>query len=452
MKSKSIFFLIFLTAIQFSVSAQQPFAIDQVIAIIGTKSIKQSDIENEYLQIRAQGMSIYDNLKCDIFESLLKQKLLVNQAMIDSIVVPESQVETNLSQRLNAEINRIGSVEKIENQYKKSLNQIKDDLRESMREMLLTQKMQETIIEKLKITPSEIKTFYNKFPKDSIPHIDEQVEFAQLALYPAYTEQSILEVKDKLLDLRKRILAGENFAALAGFYSEDEGTAMRGGETGFLAKADMDPEYAKAAFTLNKQGDVSRIVESKLGFHILQLIERRGDQINTRHILMRPKPDPEAVKKVKVTLDSIAQLIRKDSVTFENAVKYYSMDQDTRFNRGIVVNPATGGTKFSREQLAPSDYYYVKNLKIRDISDPFESRDKNNKIFYKIVTLKFKITAHQANLKDDYDLMQDMAKNQKKTTVLNDWFVQKIKTTNIYIDSEFQKCNFSLKGWLKAGM
>jgi peptidyl-prolyl cis-trans isomerase SurA len=153
MKSKSIFFLIFLTAIQFSVSAQQPFAIDQVIAIIGTKSIKQSDIENEYLQIRAQGMSIYDNLKCDIFESLLKQKLLVNQAMIDSIVVPESQVETNLSQRLNAEINRIGSVEKIENQYKKSLNQIKDDLRESMREMLLTQKMQETIIEKLKITP-----------------------------------------------------------------------------------------------------------------------------------------------------------------------------------------------------------------------------------------------------------------------------------------------------------
>jgi peptidyl-prolyl cis-trans isomerase SurA len=451
MKFKPIYIILLPFIFQIYLQAQQPVVIDQVIAIVGSKSIKQSDLENEYFQARAQGMSAYEGLKCEIFESLLKQKLLLNQAMLDSVVVPESQVENNLNQRMNAEISRVGSVEKIENQYKKSISQIKEDFKDDMRDMLLVQKMQETIIEKLKITPSETRSFYNKLPKDSIPMIDEQVEFAQIALYPAYSEQAVLDVKDKLLALRKRILDGENFAALAGFYSEDEGTAKRGGETGFLSKSEMEPEYAKAAYALYKSGDVSRIIEDKLGYHIIQLIDKRGDQINTRQILMRPKPDADAVQNAKSKLDSIAQLIRKDSVTFDNAVKSYSMDENTRFNHGMMVNPVVGGTKFTREQLAAADYYAVKNLKVSEISSPFESRDKNNKVFYKIVILESKTPAHRADLKDDFNLIQEMAKNFKKISVLNNWINEKINTTYIHIDDEFKNCNFSSK-WLKAGM
>ena len=454
MNRTSIFLLFFLLIASLSLSAQQQFVIDQVVAVVGGKSVKLSDVEGEYMQARAQGIANYDNLKCEIFESILKQKLLVNQAMLDSIVIPESQVESELSQRLNTEINRIGSADKIEKQYNKSISQIKEDMREQMRDMLLVQKMQQTIVEKMKITPTEVRNFYNKIPKDSIPTIDAQLEFAQLALYPAYSEKSILDVKEKLLDLRKRIMGGENFSALAGFYSEDPGTAVKGGETGFLAKADFDdPALAKASFTLNKPGDVSRIVESKFGYHIIQLIEHRGDRVNSRQILMKPKPDPEAVVKVRATLDSIANLIRKGKVTFDDAIKLYSMDQDTRFNNGSVINQATGGTKFTKEQLSAADYYVVKNLKIGEVSSPYESRDKANKIFYKVVVLKSQIAYHKANLKEDYDLIQDIAKNQKRITVLNDWFSQKIESTYIQIDNHtFGNCIFNNKAWLKAGM
>jgi peptidyl-prolyl cis-trans isomerase SurA len=454
MRSTTIFFLFFLLVFPIALSAQQPFVIDQVLAVVGSKDIKQSDVENEYMQVRSQGVGDYEALKCEIFESILKQKLLVNQAMLDSIVIPESQVDGELSQRLTTEINRLGSADKIEKQYNKSISQIKEDMRENMREMLLVQKMQQNIVEKMKITPTEVSKFFNKIPKDSIPTIDAQLEFAQLAMYPAYSEKSVLEVKDKLLDLRKRILGGENFGALAGFYSEDPGTAIKGGETGFLAKADFDdPVLAKAAFGLNKQGDVSRIVESKFGYQIIQLIEHRGDRVNTRQILMKPKPDPDAVFKVRNTLDSIATLIRKGTITFDDAVKFYSMDPDTRYNKGLVVNPATGGTKFNKEQLSAADYYVVKNLKVGELSTPYESRDKTNKFFYKIVILKSQIPSHKANLQADYDMIQDIAKNQKRMTVLNNWFAQKIETTYIRInDPSFKSCKFSIKGWLKAGM
>jgi peptidyl-prolyl cis-trans isomerase SurA len=450
--NRNLFFIIFLICVPFALKAQQPIVIDQIVAIVGSKGIKQSDVENSYIQARAQGAGDYANLKCEIFESLLKQKLLVNQAMLDSVVIPESSVDGELSNRLSMEINRVGSIEKIEKQYNKTLSQIKEDFRESMREMLLVQKMQQEIVEKLKITPSEVKSFFNKFNKDSIPAIESHFQFAQLAMYPAYSERSILEVKDKLLDLRKRILGGESFAALAAFYSEDEGTAKKGGETGLTSKGDFDdPDYSKVAFALGKPGDVSRIVESKLGFLIIQLIEHVGDRVNVRAILLKPKPDPEAVYKVKTTLDSVANLIRKGSITFSAAVKQYSMDQDTRFNSGLSVNPQTGTTEFTREQIAPADYYAVKNLKVGEVSASYESRDKNNKVFYKVVTLISQTAAHQANLKDDYDLIQDMAKYNKKALILENWYAEKIKTTYISIDKEFKNCIFKTNGWFKAG-
>ena len=440
-------FLLYVSSIS-SLNAQ-PIVIDQVVAVVGNKAIKQSDIENEYLQARAQGAGSSTDLKCDIYESLIKNKMLLNQAIFDSLTVTESQVESELNRRLNYYIAQIGSVEKLENYFSKTLSEIKDDLRESLREGQLIDQMKSKIIGNVQITPSEVKSFYNKIPKDSIPLVPAQVEIAQIAAYPPYTEQAILDVKNRLLELRKRILDGEKFQVLANLYSEDPGSAIRGGELDYMTKAELDPEFAKAAFALNTPGEVSRIVESTFGYHIIQLVDKKGDRVKVRHILLKPKPDPEKVTFVKNKLDSIANLIRHDSITFDKAVILYSMDVDTRFNKGLLVNPNTGGTKFEMEQLAPADNYVVKKLKPGEVSDPYESRDKNGKTFYKIITIKSSTPAHKANLKDDYSMIQDYAMQQKKLSILDDWFKEKRRTTFIHLDDSFKKCDFTSKDWFK---
>ncbi|HEY4785479.1 MAG TPA: peptidylprolyl isomerase, partial [Bacteroidales bacterium] len=305
MRIKNITLFLFLSAIPYF-SIAQSYVIDQVVGVVGSRVLKQSDVENDALQAKAQGYEPEGDLKCVIFENELRQKLLVNQALLDSLPVSDSQVESELNNRLNNYIAQIGSAEKLEKYFNKTMADIKEDLRKSLREQMLAQAMQSKVVGDIKITPSEVEDYYNKLPKDSLPLINAQVEIAQLAMYPAYAEKNIQEVKDKLLDLRRRIIEDKtDFSALAALYSEDPGSRPKGGEIGFLTKAELDPAYARAAFALSKPGEVSRIVESQFGYHIIQLIERRGDRVNTRHILMTPKPDPEAVKRVKEALDSI---------------------------------------------------------------------------------------------------------------------------------------------------
>lgn len=459
MNKKYNIILTLIFAFSISVAAQTPdstantkgsFIIDQVVGIVGNKSIKQSDVENEYVQLKAENFQANGDIKCMVFEKLLQTKLMVNQAMLDSIVVSETQLESELNQRLDMFISQAGSVEKLEKHFDKSLAEIKKDLMESLRDQQLSTKMQGNIVGTIDITPTEVKNFFKKIPKDSVPTINAQIEIGQIAAYPPFTEKAVAEVKDKLLDLRKRIIAGERFASLAVLYSEDPGSAAHGGEIGFSKKSALDAEYAKVAFALNSPGEVSRIVESEFGYHIIQLIERKGDMVNTRHILMKPKADPESVTKIMHVLDSIAGLLRKDSIKFERAVLLYSMDVETRLNRGLQINPRTGDTRFEMDQVNGADLYAIKKLKSGEFSDPFESHDQKGKVYYKIVTVRANHPAHPANLKDDNNILQEMAKNAKRQSILDEWYTEKIKTTFIHIDDSFKNCNFRSKDWVKA--
>jgi peptidyl-prolyl cis-trans isomerase SurA len=281
-----------------------------------------------------------------------------------------------------------------------------------------------------------------------MPLVNAQVEIYQIGVYPPYTEKAVFDLKEKMLELRKRVIDGESFTSLAVLYSEDPG-ATRGGEIGFLSKGELDPEYAKAAFALKERGEVSRIVESQFGFHIIQLIEKRGDKVNTRHILMKPKPDPEAITRASVRLDSIVDLIRKDSIKFEKAALYFSEDKSTRFNGGLLVNQQTEEAKFEMDQLDPIDYKALKDLKIGEISAAYESRDDKGKKLFKVAMIKSRTNPHKANLKDDFNLLKNMAMNYKRNTVINEWITEKQKSTYIHLDDSFKNCPFNRKGWIK---
>ncbi len=435
------------TAIISSGNAQSK-VIDRVVAVVGDNIILQSDVENLYLQYRAQDITTTGDMKCMILEEFLSQKLLLNQARIDSIEVSDTQVELELEGRLQMFINQIGSREKLENYFNKSVLEIKEDLCESIYEQIVTRQMQAEITGNVKVTPSEVKQFYNRLPEDSIPYIDSEIEISQIVLYPPVKDEAIIEVKQRLLDLRKRILEGENFITLAVLYSEDASSAPRGGEIGFMSRGELDPEYAKAAFSL-KKGGISTIVESSFGFHIIQLIDRQEERVNTRHILMKPKTDPDAVERTIYRLDSLANLIRKDSLRFETAARYFSQDKKTSVNGGIMINPVNNTTRFEMDELLTNEYYAIKDLKDGEISDPAKSYDENGKQVFKIIKINNRTKPHKANIQEDYVVLQNMTLAEKRDRVFNEWLQEKILSTYIQIDGSFKGCTFSNNGWFK---
>ena len=298
------------------------------------------------------------------------------------------------------------------------------------------------------VTPSEVRKFYNNLDPDSIPTIDAEVEVQQIVAYPPLSENDVFAVKEKLLELRKRIMDGESFETLAVLYSEGP-SASNGGDIGFSAKGELDPAYAKAAFAL-KKGGISKIVESEFGYHIIQLVDRKDERVRTRHILMKPKISPDARQKAIARLDSIIGAVRKDSVTFEKAARYYSQDKNTAMNFGLVVNPQTGSSKFELKQLDTKDYLVVRDLKVGEISDPYESVDENQKTMYKVMRLKSRSNPHKANLDQDYKLLQMMTLAQKQQDVIDKWVSTKQEDTYIHIDEEFKQCDFIKNGWLKT--
>ncbi len=444
---KKLFLLSILVLFSFLSLSAQGFIIDRVVAVVGDFTILQSDVEQQYLQYKAQGQTIPD-MKCLIFKEYLEEKLLLNQAKIDSLEISESSVEQQLDQRLNYFINQIGSQEELEAYFNKSILQIKDDFRDMIRDQMMTQQMQSSITGTVKITPSEIKAFFNSIPKDSIPVIDAQVEMEQIVVYPKLNEDAVFEVREKLLELRKRIMEGESFETLAILYSAD-GSASNGGEIGFMSKADLDGEYAKAAFSLKKD-QVSKIVESQFGYHLIQLIERKDDRVNTRHILMNPRITPDARKKATERLDSVLVLIRSDSMSFGVAARYFSEDKNTSLNKGLLVNPYDNSSLFELKQLDSKDYLVVRDMKVGEISNPYETVDETGKTLYKIVRLKSKTDPHKANMKQDYTLLQNMALADKKQRVVEEWIKEKQSETYIHIDDSFMECDFLKKGWLQT--
>lgn len=422
----------------------QPFVADKVVAVVGKSTILYSEVEEQYQQMRAQGQRMD---KCIIFEDLLAQKLLVTQAAIDSIEITESEVEMELEQRISYFINQIGTEEKLVEYFGKSILEIKEDMRDLVREQSLTRKMQGEIVKDISITPAEVKTYYNSINADSLPYVDSEIQLNQIVIYPKTDEESVYEVREKLLKLRERVLNGESFSTMAVLYSEGP-SAPRGGDIGWMALTDLDPAYSKAAFAL-KKGQVSKIVESSFGYHLIQLMDKTEDRIKTRHILMKPKVSIEAKTKAKGMLDTIARNIRLDSITFERAALYYSQDENTRLNGGVRVNPATLNTRFKVDEFSTSEYYIIRRLKVGEISTPFESTDEKGKTVYKIVQLKSKSEPHRANLKEDFDLLKKMATQDKQNKIVDAWITEKAKDSYLRIEAPFKDCNFRNTTWIQ---
>jgi peptidyl-prolyl cis-trans isomerase SurA len=425
--------------------------IEFIAAVVGNEVIYLSEIENAVLQQKSYGdKSPAEQLRCRIFEDMLITKLFLDQARIDSITVTDDYVEGDLNERMNNAIRQAGSEQALESYFRKSMVEIRRDIKKSLLDQKIVSEVQTKIGEGIAVTPNEIKRFFSKFPKDSLPVIPRKVEISIIQLDPPAGDENKNEARQKLLDIRSEILAGRSFYALAVLNSEDTESAKRGGEIGYQMRGELEKEYADAAFSLNKNS-VSKIIETKVGFHIIQLIDRKGDLVNTRHILIRPKVQPEEAQAAISKLDSIANLIRRDSIKFGEAAMKFSNHKDSRINGGRFVNvdPSSRVTWFTLEELDKETYLRVREMKIGEISEPFQTTDENGNVAFRIVRLDNEVPAHTANLKDDYQSLDNAALNEKRSKKYLDWIEKKIGITYIRISDEFKSCDFYHKGWLK---
>lgn len=429
----------------------QHIVVDEVVAVIGDKKVLYSDIEETFMQLRAQGESTNEYTRCEILEELMIQKLMINQAEIDSILVTESQVETELEQRMRYFINQIGSEQKLEAYFNKSIIEIKDDFRDDIRDQMLINEMRNQITGDVSVTPSEVRSYYRGLPADSVPYVDAEVEYNQIIIYPESTNEAIFEVREKLLEIREKVLNGENFVTLAVINSEDPESAARGGDIGWFPRAELPPEYAKAAFAL-KPGAISKIVESSIGYHLIQCIEKTDDRIHTRHILMKPKISVEVKRQVVSKLDSLVRLVRQDSITFEQAAILHSDDEDSRVNGGQMVNPRRGGSRWRMDEFEPVEYEIINNLKVGEISDTYESTDDNGRTVFKVIWLKNLTEPHVANLQDDFNVFKERAMEIKESEIVDNWIEEKIRSTFIRISDRYNTCPMRLSGWPYSGM
>jgi len=422
--------------------AQEPVVIDEVVSVIGDEIITKSELESQIVNMTAQGMKLTDQSRCRVLEDILYSKTLLNQAKVDSIEVSDQQVEGEMDRRLRHIIGQIGSEEKLVEYYKKPISQIKDEMRKSMRDQMLIQQMQADITSDVSITPKEVEDYFDRIPEDSLPLVNARVEMAQIVVNAKTSRQAIEAVKEKLRNYRKRVLEGEKFSTLAVLYSEDQGSAANGGEIGFVGKAEVEPEFAAAAFKL-KQGGVSPIVKTQFGYHIIEMIERRGNKINVRHILLKPKQDQASFEKAKQKLDSINTLIELDSLTFKEAAKRYSDDEDTKKNGGVIVNPYTASSMIPMDELDPATFMVIDNLEEGEISEPVRIQNPRKKPGYRIIKLLERTEPHRANLKQDYQNIKAAAKAEKEQEVLQEWVSDAVTQTYISIDEEYaQGCEF----------
>ena len=451
MKTNRLIFGLLLLSLPMMAQNRQPQVIDKVVAVVGKNIVLQSDIESQYLQYQLSGQTGSAHaIRCQILEELLLQKLMLNQAEMDSITVTDDKVEASMNQKLRYFVSRMGSQEKLEAYFNKTISEIKEELRQAERDHMLQEQVQAGIMDNIVVTPKEVKAFYRDIPKDSIPMIDEEYEIVQIVKRPPVSLDEKLQVKDRLYQIRKRILEGESsFSTMAVLYSEDPCSARQGGELGFAGKGVYATEFENVAFNL-RDGEISDVVETEFGFHIIQLIERRGETINCRHILLTAKVPVEALEKAQNTLDSVARLVRNGDMTFEEACLKFS-DDDTKNNGGYITNPMTGGNRISIKDMQNlgEDFAEFKNLPfvisrlgVDEISDPVPMTTNENKDAFRLVMVKKKVPAHQATLTDDYNVIQGWALNQKKQEAIGKWVELKAKRAYIRLDNNFCNCNF----------
>ncbi|MBQ3709334.1 MAG: peptidylprolyl isomerase [Bacteroidales bacterium] len=458
---KRIALLYALLAVAVSVSAQEPKVqvVDKVVAVVGKNIILQSDVESQYVQYQMQGMVDGNSsaMRCAIMEELMFQKLMLNQAEMDSVTITDSEVEMEMNRRISDLVGRAGSQEKLETIFNKTMSEIKEELRRLVKEKCLQDQVRANILKGVVVTPAEVRAFYSSLSPDSIPMVDEQYEIVQIVKRPPISIDEKLEVKDQLYKIRKRILDGESsFSTMAVLYSEDPVSASKGGELGFTGKGQFAPEFEAVAFNL-RDGEISEVVETQFGFHIIQLIERRGEYVNCRHILLTAKVPVEALEKAQHELDSAVMLIRNGDMTFEEACLKFS-DDDSKTNGGYISNPM-GGNKISLQDIRELEQYngfgefknlafVVSRLEEGKVSDPLPMTTNDNKDAFRLVMVKKKIPAHKANLNDDYALIQSWALNQKNQEVTSEWIRNKVKKAFIRIDEDYCDCDFQFE-WQK---
>ncbi len=443
------YLLLLVLSLQFGFISAQKNVIDKIVAVVGDEIILKSDIENAFLQEQGQGLiSSSPDYKAELLERQLIQKLLMAQAQVDSVSVTEEEVENAVTSQVEFFISNIGSQEKLEAYFGKSIQEIKDDMRAPIREQLITEQMQQKIVEKIRVTPSEVRAYYKKVPKDSLPDMPDRYELQQIVLRPEISEAEKERIREELRKFRDQILNGEKtFNTLAVLYSEDQVSAVRGGELGYQPKQGLDPAFAEAAFSL-KPGKISKIVESEFGFHIIQLIDRQGEKINVRHILLQPKVSEKEKEEALNRLDTIRQYINEGKMSFEEAAYYFSTDKKTRNNGGLFADPQTSEARIARADIPGEMARVINKMKPGEISEPFISHERGREE-YKIVKVKAFYPQHKANIDDDWQNFELMLKKEKQMDKLEKWIKEKQASTYIHIDESFKNAKFRYDGWIK---
>ncbi|MGP1514862.1 MAG: foldase protein PrsA [Bacteroidales bacterium] len=442
--------IVVLLLIIFSINsfAQKYQEIDGVIAVVGASMIKLSDLETTYLQNKSSAENS-DMTRCDILESMLLNKLMLHQAEIDSVVITETDIENELSQRLKYMVQVYGSQERLEKQMNKTMVQIREYFHDIIKENLMIQQTQNKIIGDITITPKEVADYFQKIPQDSLPNIEDQYELSQIVILPHVSEEEKQQVKRRLNDIRERIIKGAKFTTLASLYSDDEVSAKSGGELGFFSRGDMVSEFESMAFSL-QPGEISPVFETKYGYHIVQMIARQGDRVNCRHILLMPKVSATQLYNAKVRLDSIKALIDANQISFEDAIIKYSED-DGKINGGLIINRNNASAIFSLDAINTTignvDNVDFASLNEGDYTDVIEFKSEFSHA-YRLIKVKKRVVAHKVNLTDDFDRLQSIALNQKKTEIIRNWAKRMIDRTYIKLNDKYINCSFTLK-WNK---
>ena len=427
--------------------------VDEVIWVVGDEAILKSDVEVMRLQAEVEGVRFQGNPDCTIPEQIALQKLYLHQAAIDSIEVTESEINQSVDQQINYWLQMVGgSKEKLEEYRKQSITQMRASMHDDFRDRQLIQKMQEKLVENIKVSPADVRTYFMNVPEDSIPFVPTEVEVQIITQTPRVEQEEVNRVKDVLREYTDRVNRGETtFATLARLYSEDPGSARQGGELDYSGRSMLDPTFANVAFNLTDPKKISKIVETEFGFHIIQLIDKRGDKIKCRHILLKPKVSPEAISKAQLRLDSIGNDIRAGKFSFEDAAAFISDDKDTKSSKGLMANISEAGrtSKFRMQDLPTEIARVVDTLKVGQVSDAFQMINSRGKTVCAIVMLKSRVEGHRATITEDFQAMKDVVLRSRRDAYLKDWVKEKLKTIYVRVNDRYKDCTFEYEGWIK---
>ena len=426
--------------------------VDEVVWVVGDEAILKSDIEVTRIQSAVEGIRWERDPDCAIPEKLAVQKLFLHQAAIDSIEVTESEISSQIEARIEYMISQIGSREKLEEYRKQSISEIRAAMHDELRDQMMIQRMRDHLVKNVTVTPAEVRRYFKELPADSIPYVPTEVEVQIIAQTPRIAPDEINRVKDELHNFTDRVMSGEaTFQTLARLYSQDPGSARNGGELDYTGRGMLDPAFAAVAFNLTDPKKISKIVESEFGFHIIQLVDKRGDKIKVRHILLKPEVSDSAVNASLVRLDSIASEIRNGKFTFEDGATYISDDKDTRNNRGLMSNRSERGqtSKFQLQELPAEVAKVVDTLQVGQVSAPFTMINERGKTVCVIAKLKSRTEGHKAVITEDFQVMKDMVLEKRRAEVLHKWVVNKIRNTYVRIGERYRNCDFEYEGWIR---